>query len=99
VVRPLDSVTTKPEAATVTELVTTNLSQVAAVESNVPNILGEQIAFRSMVEQDLRLSISEGYDGLVLNGIAGAGTLTFGTADVLTAVRKSTANSHGGLCR
>lgn len=88
VVRPLDSVTTKPEVATVTELVSEQLSQVAAVSSNVPNIHGEQIAFQSMVEIDLRLSISEGYDRLVLNGLATAGTLTAGTADVITSVRR-----------
>jgi hypothetical protein len=73
VVRPLDSATTKPEVATVTELVSQQLSQVAAVSSNVPNIHGEQIAFQSMVEVDLRLSISEGYDRLVLNGLAQGG--------------------------
>jgi HK97 family phage prohead protease len=88
IVRPLDSVTTKPEVDTVTELVSQQLSQVAAVESNVPNIHGEQLPFQSMVEVDLRLAISEGYDRLVLNGLAQAGTITAGTADVLTSVRR-----------
>jgi Caudovirus prohead serine protease len=89
VVRPLDSVTTKPEVDTVTELVSQSLSQVAAVSSNVPNIYGEQVAFLSMVETDLRLSISDGYDRLVLNGLATAGTLTAGTAgDVIQKVRR-----------
>jgi hypothetical protein len=82
------SVTTKPEVDTVTELVSQQLSQVAAVSSNVPNIHGEQIAFQSKVEVDLRLAISEGYDRLVLNGLARAGTITAGTADVLTSVRR-----------
>jgi HK97 family phage prohead protease len=89
IVRPIDSVTTKPEVDTVTELVSQQLSQVAAVSSNVPNIHGEQIAFRSMVETDLRLGISEGYDRLVLNGLSTAGTLTAGTAgDVIQKVRR-----------
>ena len=88
IVRPLDSVATKPEVATVTELVSEQLSQVAAVSSNVPKIHGEQFVFQSMVEVDLRLSISEGYDRLVLNGLAMAGTLTAGTADILTSVRR-----------
>jgi hypothetical protein len=71
------------------ELVSQQLSRVAAVSSNVPNIHGEQIAFRSMVEVDLRLSISEGYDRLVLDGLATAGTLTAGTAgDVIQKVRR-----------
>ena len=88
IVRPLDSVATKPEVTTVTELVSEQLSQVAAVSSNVPKIHGEQFVFQSMVEVDLRLSISEGYDRLVLNGLAMAGTLTAGTADILTGVRR-----------
>ena len=54
----------------------------------MPNIHGEQIAFQSMVEVDLRLSISEGYDRLVLNGLASAGTITAGTADIITSVRR-----------
>jgi HK97 family phage prohead protease len=89
IIRPIDAVTTKPEVDTVTELVSQQLSQVAAVSSNVPNIIGEQVAFRSMVETDLRLGISEGYDRLVLNGLATAGTLTAGTAgDVIQKVRR-----------
>ena len=88
VVRPIDSVTTKPEVAIVTELVSTQLNQVAAVVSAVPNIHAEQPAFQSMVEVDLRNSISEGYDRLVLNGLATAGTLTAGTSDIITSVRR-----------
>jgi HK97 family phage prohead protease len=89
VVRALDSVATKPEVESVTELVSQQLSQVAAVSSNVPNIHGEQVAFQSMIEVDLRLSISEGYDQLVVDGLATAGTLTAGTAgDVITKVRQ-----------
>ena len=41
-----------------------------------------------MVEVDLRLSLSEGYDRLVLDGLATAGTLTAGTADIITSVRR-----------
>lgn len=89
VVRPIDSVAAKPEVATATELVSQQLSQVAAIETNVPNILGEQIVFQSMVEVDLRLSISEGYDRLVLNGINTAGTMAAGTLDILTNTRKA----------
>jgi Escherichia/Staphylococcus phage prohead protease len=88
IVRPIDSVTTKPEVTTVTELTSQQLNQVAAVVSSVPNIHGEQVAFQSMIETDLRLSISEGYDRLVLNGLGTAGTLTAGTADILTSVRR-----------
>jgi uncharacterized protein len=89
IVRPIDSVTTKPEVDTVTELVSQQLSQVATVSSNVPNIHGEQVAFQSMVEVDLRLGISEGYDRLVLDGLSTAGTLTAGTAgDVIQKVRR-----------
>ncbi len=89
VVRPLDSTTTKPEVATTTELLTTQLKQVAAIETNVPEILGQQPLFQSLVENDLRLSIYEGYDRLVIDGVSTAGTISKGTADILTATRKA----------
>jgi hypothetical protein len=89
IVRPIDSVTAKPEVATATELVSQQLSQVAAIESNIPNILIEQNQFASMVEVDLRLSLSEGYDRLVLNGISTAGTASTVTGDVLQKTRRA----------
>jgi hypothetical protein len=89
IVRPIDSVTAKPEVATATELVSQQLSQVAAIESNIPNIVIEQNQFASMVEVDLRLSLSEGYDRLVLSGISTAGTAAAVTGDVLEKTRKA----------
>jgi hypothetical protein len=88
IVRPIDSVTAKPEVATATELVSQQLSQVAAIESNIPNIVIEQNQFASMVEVDLRLSLSEGYDRLVLSGISTAGTAAAVTGDVLEKTRR-----------
>lgn len=89
VVRAIDAVSAKPEVTTAGTLTTYTMSQVAAVETSIPNIYLQQETFNSLVETDLRLSINEGYDSLVNTGIATAGTLTAGTAgDVLTKVRK-----------
>lgn len=88
VVRVLDSVATKPEVSGTATLITQQLSQVAAIQSNIPNIIGAQPAFQSMIETDLRLQLSEGFDSMVWTGIGLAGTLTYGTADILTCIRK-----------
>jgi hypothetical protein len=48
---------------------------------------------RAPREVDLRLSISEGHDRLILNGLAQADTITAGTADILTSVRGVSASS------
>jgi HK97 family phage prohead protease len=89
IVRPIDSVTQKPEVATATELVSQQLSQVAAVETDIPNILLEQNQFERMVEVDLNLAISEGLDRLVVNGLATAGTAATVTGDVLQKTRRA----------
>ena len=47
VVRAIDAVTAKPEVGSVLELVTTALKQVAAIETNIPNVYLEQPAFNS----------------------------------------------------
>ena len=73
VVRAIDAVTAKPEVASTLTIGTTALKQVAAIYTNVPNIQLEQAAFNSVIETDLRLSINEGLDKLILDFIATAG--------------------------
>jgi HK97 family phage prohead protease len=89
VIRPLDSVSTKPETATTVEYQTLQLSQVATVVSNVPRILGAQPLFQSLVEADLRYSINDGLDELVRRGVTTAGTAASVTGDILQKVRRA----------
>ena len=67
----------------------TPLKQVAAIETNVPNIYLEQPAFRTVIEQDLRHAIDGGLDKLVLDAIAASGFQAPGTDTLLISVRKA----------
>jgi HK97 family phage prohead protease len=89
VVRAIDAVTAKPEVTTTTDVATMELKQIAAVETNVPNIVLGQDMIQSLVETDLRLSVNEGLDQLVATGLATSGTMSAGTLDILTNVRKA----------
>jgi hypothetical protein len=89
VVRAIDAVTAKPEVASTLTIVTTALEQVAAIYTNVPNIQLEQPAFNSVIETDLRLSINEGLDKLILDFIATAGFQAPGTDQLLVSIRKA----------
>lgn len=97
IVRPLDAVTSKPATAGTAEVSTVQLSQVAAIETNVPEIILQQPLFQSLVETDLRFAINEGYDALVLDGLSTAGTVgTSGTAliDVRRAITTLQASGY-----
>ncbi len=89
VVRAIDAVTAKPEVASTLTIVTTALKQVAAIYTNVPNIQLEQPAFNTVIEQDLRLSINEGLDKLILDYIATGGFQAPGTDPLLVSIRKA----------
>ena len=89
VVRAIDAVTAKPEVASTLTIVTTALKQVAAIYTNVPNIQLEQPAFNTVIEQDLRLSINEGLDKLILDYIATAGFQAPSTDPLLVSIRKA----------
>jgi HK97 family phage prohead protease len=89
VVRAIDAVTTKPEVASVLEVVTTPLKQVAAIESNIPNVYLEQPAFNSVIETDLRLALNEGLDKLVLDAVAASGFQAPSTDPLLISIRKA----------
>ncbi len=65
VVRAIDAVTNKPEAASTLTLNAVPVKQVAAVQSGLPNVLLETEAISSVVGVDLRLSINEGLDKLI----------------------------------
>lgn len=89
VVRAVDAVTNKPEAASTITLVATALKQLAAVQSGVPNIMLEQDAIESVIGNDLRLSINEGLDKLILDALAASGFQAPGTDNILVSVRKA----------
>jgi len=89
VIRPIDSVVTKPEVASVLEVITVPLKQVAAIQSNVPNVFLEQPAFNSTIEGDLRLTLSEGMDKLVLDAVAASGFEAPGTNPLLISIRRA----------
>jgi len=89
VVRAIDAVTAKPEVGSELAIVTTALKQVAAIETNIPNVYLEQPAFNSVIETDLRLSLNEGLDKLVLDAVGASGFQAPGTDPLLISIRKA----------
>jgi hypothetical protein len=71
-IRDLDAVTAKPETALTVELASADLKQVAHKVSGVPNIVAKQRPFRDLIENDLRLGLSEALDDLVDDAITAA---------------------------
>jgi uncharacterized protein len=89
VVRAIDAVTNKPESASTVTLVTTAVKQVAAVVSGVPNIFLESDQIEQVLANDLRLSVAEGLDKLVIDSFAASGFQAPGTDNILVSVRKA----------
>jgi len=90
VIRAIDAVTQKPEVSSVLEIITLSQKQVAAIQSNVPNVYLEQRAFNSTIEGDLRLTLNEALDKLVLDAIAASGFQAPATDPLLVSIRKAT---------
>ena len=89
VVRAIDAVTNKPEAASTVTVVTTSMKQLAAVQSGVPNVMLAQPGIESVIGSDLRLSFNEGLDKLILDAIALSGFQVPGTDPLLVSIRKA----------
>jgi len=89
VVRAVDAVTNKPEAASTLTLVATAMKQLAAVQTGVPNVMLENDRIESVIGTDLRLSINEGLDKLILDAIASSGFQAPGTDPLLVSIRKA----------
>jgi len=89
VVRAIDAVTNKPEAASTVTVVATSMKQLAAVQSGVPNVMLQQSGIESIIGSDLRLSFNEGLDKLILDAIALSGFQAPGTDPLLVSVRKA----------
>jgi HK97 family phage prohead protease len=89
VVRAIDATTPKPEAESTLTVTTLPLKQVAAVETNIPNVFLEQDAVRTVVGQDLRLAVNAGLDKLALDALATAPFHDPGADPLLVAIRRS----------
>lgn len=71
-VRAIDSVVTKEEQDTVSEVFNADLKMIAYIESGVPNILLESPNFRSWVNRDLVASYRLSLDAHIVGEIDGA---------------------------
>ena len=89
VVRPISSTTNKAEVTSTVSLETVPLSGVAAVESGIPNIVLEQPAIDTIIENDLRVAINEGLDELVTETFADSGFQAPGSDEALVSYRKA----------
>ena len=72
-VRAIDATSAKPEVGSTLNVATVPMKQVAGIQSDIPNVYLERQELATVVENDLRLSINEGLDKLVLDAFA-AGT-------------------------
>lgn len=97
VIRSINATSTKPSVQTAGTVTAVSLSQVAAIEAGIPNVYLENQGLQSIVETDLRLTVNTGLDSLVNTGLATSGTVSKGSNDQLTAIRKGiTAVTAGG---
>jgi hypothetical protein len=69
VIRDIGAITAKPEVDTVAELVTEAMHQIAVVETEVPNVIIENPAFRGWINTDLSLTWNSAIDLHVLTQI------------------------------
>lgn len=89
VVRAIDSTEDKAETTSTVNLATVPLSGVASVESGVPNIVLEQPAVNTIIENDLRMTVNEGLDKLVNDTFAASGFQAPGSDNPLVSYRKA----------
>jgi hypothetical protein len=89
VIRDIDAVTRKPEVDSELDLVPVPMKQIAAIQSGVPNVLLLQEQFRSVVGVDLRLTLNEALDALVLGALAGSPFHDPTTDPLLVSIRKA----------
>jgi len=70
VVRAIDAVTAKPETAETLTVSTVSLKQLASVVSDIPNVFLENEQAGSIIENDLKLAITDALDDLVRLAVA-----------------------------
>jgi hypothetical protein len=83
--RAFDSVAAKPETASVMELITVPMQQLATVQTGVPNIVLLQEGVRPILNQDMALALARGLEDLCLDAIIAANPGSSGATDLTTA--------------
>jgi hypothetical protein len=97
VIRAIDAVTAKPETTETLTVSTVALKQLASVVSDIPNVFLEHEQAGSIIENDLKLAITDALDDLVKQAVAASGFQAPGTDPLLVSIRKamSTVMSSG----
>ena len=97
VIRAIDAITAKPETTETLTVSTISLKQLASVVSDIPNVFLENEQAGSIIENDLKLAITDALDDLVKQAVAASGFQAPGTDPLLVSIRKamSTVMSSG----
>lgn len=95
VVRAVDAVSAKPETGSTINLTTVPLLQVASIQSAIPNIVLEQPAVNTVIENDLRLAINDGLDKVFLDTVTASSFQTPG-ANLILSVRSAMTTLFAG---
>jgi uncharacterized protein len=95
VVRAVDSGVAKPETGSTINLITVPLKQVATIQSAIPNIVLEQPAINTVIENDLTLAVNEGLDKVMLDTVVASGFQTPG-ANLILSVRSAMTTLFAG---
>jgi len=96
-IRAIDAVTAKPETTETLTVSTVALKQLASVVSDVPNVFLENETAGSIIENDLKLAMTDALDDLLKQAVAASGFQAPGTDPLLISIRKamSTVMSSG----
>jgi hypothetical protein len=89
VIRAIDAVTAKPETTETLTVATVSLKQLASVVSDIPNVFLENDQAGSIIENDLKLAITDALDDLVKQAVAASGFQAPGTDNLLVSIRKA----------
>jgi HK97 family phage prohead protease len=89
VVRAIDATSNKPETGSTINLITVPLSQVANVQSGIPNVVLEQDGINTIIENDLTLAVNEGLDKIVNDTLGASGFQPPGSDNLVASVRKA----------
>jgi hypothetical protein len=89
VIRAVDAVTAKPETAETLTVSTVPLKQLATIVSDIPNVFLENAQAGSVIENDLKLAITDALDDLLKQSVAASGFQAPGTDNILVSIRKA----------
>jgi hypothetical protein len=89
VIRAIDAVTAKPETTETLTVTVTPLKQLASVVSDIPNVFIENAQVGSIIENDLKLALTDALDDLLKQSVAASGFQAPGTDPLLVSIRKA----------